>query len=190
MNVRLHITELCDRACPGCCMKQGQFKLEDVPSITSAQELPEGTELVLLTGGEPMKMPYRVEHVVREIEEHSPGTQVMVYTAGPQLWGSTLKVDHQDVRAFQDVASLVDGFTYTLHEPEDVPAFEELLRRGVFDPSLHSLRLNVFETVSVDDFAHLVPSELLLWDIRWNYVWIENCPLPKNEIFMRWDFTV
>lgn len=184
MKVRLHVTESCKRACKGCCMKQPEFSLDSVPAISSAKELPSDTEMVLITGGEPMMMPFKVMTIARDIDHYCTNARIIVYTAGPYARDRSLTIEEH--RLYRHVAAVVHGFTYTLHEPEDIPAFLALLEAGTFDPSWHSLRLNVFESVSIEDFPASVKADLLLWDIRWGYVWMEDCPLPEGEVFMKW----
>jgi hypothetical protein len=41
-----------------------------------------------------------------------------------------------------------------------------------------SLRLNVFKGVSV-------PKTWSNWIVKKNMVWIKNCPLPEDEVFMK-----
>jgi len=166
-------------------MKQAHFNLDDVPPISHMQYLPEGTEMVLITGGEPMLKPRHVLDVAYQVQDHDPGIKIIVYTAGPLL--SQHGYQYNLIVNWENVAKVVDGFTYTLHEPDDALAFCDMVNTGVFDPDRHSLRLNVFENVTPGDFPEKVSSDLLRWDIRWGYVWMKDCPLPKNEVFMRYQ---
>ena len=43
-----------------------------------------------------------------------------------------------------------------------------------------SLRLNVFEGIDISAL------NLERWKVKDNMVWLENCPLPKDEVFMRY----
>lgn len=115
-----------------------------------------GYNMVILTGGEPMLNPSLVVGVTHHIRCQTTAP-IILYTAKPE--GLPL------------VMPYLDGVTVTLHEQADVAPFLAL-------PKLHgSLRVNVFAGVEVGD----VPG----WQAKRNIEWIEDCPLPKDEVFMR-----
>jgi hypothetical protein len=42
------------------------------------------------------------------------------------------------------------------------------------------MRLNVFEGVTIPE-----DTDLSLWKVKEQMVWIKDCPLPQDEVFMR-----
>jgi hypothetical protein len=78
-----------------------------------------------------------------------------------------------------EIMPYLDGVTLTLHTKHDLLSFKE------FDETAKnlkgkSLRLNVFEEVGN-------VTTINEWSIKNNIQWIENCPLPQDEIFMRYN---
>jgi hypothetical protein len=115
-----------------------------------------GYDMVVLTGGEPMLNPRLVVEVATTIRRQSFAS-IILYTAKPQK--------------LPQVMLFLDGVTVTLHEQADVAPFLALPKlRG-------SRRVNVFAGVDVPD----VPG----WTMKRNMEWIEDCPLPEGEVFMR-----
>ena len=45
-----------------------------------------------------------------------------------------------------------------------------------------NLRLNVFKGI---DLMNVDTQHTALWKIKTNIEWVKNCPLPKDEVFMR-----
>jgi hypothetical protein len=77
----------------------------------------------------------------------------------------------------------LDGLTLTLHEQKDVAAFQTLqLWRGHYAKlvSDKSLWLNYFS-----DKVSLRNVNTMGWKLR-PLQWEEDCPLPENEVFMRY----
>lgn len=164
-KLRLLITEKCNRSCAGCCNKQ--WDLSKLPVTHDFTKY----DLIMLTGGEPLLYPATLLAVVAEIRKQNPQAQIIVYTAYAErvLW----------------VLPWVDGITLTLHAWSDVNPFYKL------DNLLHdaretgapwvknlSLRLNVFAGVEhVYNFN--------CWEKKVGIEWIEDCPLPDDEVFMR-----
>lgn len=163
-KLRLLVTTKCDRACPGCCNKQ--YDLDKLPPL-QWPDLPE-YESIMLTGGEPMLLNTEVlSLIINMIRVRAPNAPIFMYTA-------YLK----DPQKLHTILQLVDGVTVTLHDPEDGPRFRRLMAhipescfRG------KSMRLNIFKGVEVPTLPD--------WDIRENMVWIEDCPLPEDEVFLR-----
>ena len=95
-----------------------------------------------------------------------PKTAIFVYTA---------KTDN-------DVALLwtlvwADGITVTLHKQSDVEPFLKFAKKAIPWVGTKSLRLNVFKGIKMK-----YPKG---WIVKDNMVWQKNCPLPKDEVFMR-----
>ena len=89
----------------------------------------------------------------------------------------TYRIPAQNVDQLKEHGN-VDGVTLTLHTQGDVAGFyrlNEKLLTARLEPK--SLRLNVFKGIKVD-----VP---IYWQVKWDIVWLKNCPLPSNEVFMR-----
>lgn len=159
MKLRLLLWSECNRACPGCCNKQ--WNLDALPVCCDLT----GFEEVILTGGEPMLNPSAIHRVVAQVPSHVP---VIVYTA---------KVD--DLAEVLDLLTVVEGLTVTLHEQADVDPFLSLLA-ATRTWRHKSLRLNVFRGVQLP--SNFDPGA---WRVKADIVWIENCPLPTDEVFMR-----
>jgi hypothetical protein len=170
-QLRLLLWEECNRKCEGCCNKQ--FDLANLPVCTDFSQY----ELIMLTGGEPMLYPDKVVGVIKEIREQT-NVPIYIYTA---------KVD--DLHEIYKLMFMVQGWTVTLHDNNDVQPFRRLA--GFFDPYWYhskkkpSLRVNIFKDVDVSE----VPwkdNAYEGWKIKSNIEWIDPCPLPSNEDFMRW----
>jgi hypothetical protein len=84
-----------------------------------------------------------------------------------------------------DILPYLDGLTLTLHDQSDVGHFMQLdgileLLRTVDWVKNKSLRLNVFKEVQMRTYR---VSDM--WEVKKDIVWIKNCPLPEDEVFMR-----
>ena len=162
MKLRLLLFEECDRSCAGCCNRQ--WALESLPGCAEW----DGYEEIILTGGEPMLRPDYVKGVIDAIRVQVD-TPIYMYTAKTS-----------NPLAVLEILEMIQGITVTLHEQTDVGNFCWLLacikRADVRDKSL---RLNVFSGVNVNGF------DLSGWKVKDNIEWIPDCPLPKDEQFMR-----
>ena len=163
MKLRLLITDKCDRSCEGCCNKQ--WDLQSLPVAGGFSKY----DMIMLTGGEPMLFPSIIKSVVREIRVTNKDAPIIVYTA---------KVDEID--GFFDVYYHVDGFTVTLHEQKDVEPWYYIRQLILLNEKPMSLRLNVFKGVELGD------CDTTGWIVKRDIDWIEDCPLPEDEEFMRY----
>ena len=160
MILRLLVTAHCDRTCKGCCNKD--FNLPALPVCEEYSPF----SMVILTGGEPMLYPQRLRDLIRDVRAATQAP-IILYTAyahNPFL--------------LRDMLKLVDGMTLTLHTRKDVFAFlvfNELCK----DVQGKSLRLNVFRGIPLPE------GDYSKWLIKKDMQWIKDCPLPKDEIFMR-----
>ena len=163
-TLRLLLVDYCDRECEGCCNKD--WDLDNLPYEYNFGQY----QQVILTGGEPMLNPQLILEVVDQIKWQNEMTAVILYTA---------KVD--DWKGILAMMNVLDGLTVTLHEQKDVVPFFHLdyMMRLLY-PS-QSLRLNVFKGVKLTMEAGGI------WQIKDNIEWIKNCPLPKNEVFKRYN---
>ncbi len=162
-KLRLMLLEECEKNCEGCCNKN--WNIRELPVCLSY----DGYEEVLLTGGEPMLEPEFVEEVIAEIRQVNPKAKVYLYTA---------KVE--DITAAVRLLNKLDGMTVTLHTQGDVDPFAEFVKAVNLYHTYKSLRLNVFKGV---DIRHL--KDLYKWCVKSEVEWIKNCPLPSDEVFMR-----
>ena len=126
-------------------------------------------DTIILTGGEPLLHTARLVRAIGEIRKKNPAAKIYIYTAA---------VKH---KGFHLILDLSDGMTLTLHDKEDLTDFYDLdLLLNAFKlRKKKSLRLNVFSEV-----GRVKASDL--WVVKDNIEWIEDCPLPSNEVFMRY----
>ena len=158
------MTKDCPKNCKLCCNKN--FDLEKLPIVQHFDY-----DEIIITGGEPFaeKTEKITESLINYLKfvEVNPNRKVFAYTALPFA-----------VVGYHDI---LDGMTLSLHTKSDVNEFiwanMMLLSR---EDNLKSLRLKLFEGVTI-------PSDidLSLWEVTKDVKWIENCPLPSDEIFMR-----
>jgi organic radical activating enzyme len=162
--IRLIFTENCNRKCPGCCNKNYNFDDHPTWDINQARKSP----MIMITGGEPMLYARQVKALIRKIQAQKYNGHIILYTA--------LVLPYEG-RAAQEVLKMIDGMTLTLHEQRDIFAFKTfnslLELNGPYDKSL---RLNVFEGVTLPDYP------LPLWQIKKDRVWVDDCPLPNDEV--------
>lgn len=163
-KLRLLLTDKCNRNCVGCCNKD--WNLASLPVCTDF----DSWNMAMLTGGEPMLNPQLVIDVAYKFPLK---TIVVVYTA---------KVD--DITKTVEVLTHVDGMTVTLHEQSDIEPFllfnERIFGRKWVEQL--SLRLNIFRGVQLPSGV-----DLRLWKVKDDIAWIKDCPLPEDEVFMRYQ---
>lgn len=159
-KLRLLLTDKCNRKCDGCCNKD--WNLEEIPVCKDFSKY----DLIMLTGGEPMLNIGMILSAIEEIRE-STNAPIYLYTA---------KLDDVDDALL--VLGQVNGMTITLHEQSDVEHFKLFKKYASLDEK--SMRLNVFDCV---DISGVDTSEFIVKD---NITWIKDCPLPKDEEFMRY----
>lgn len=160
-KLRMLLFEECERSCEGCCNKD--WNLKELPTVYSYEKYEE----IMLTGGEPMLEPDFVKDVVEDIRKISSAS-VYMYTA---------KVT--DIEASVRVLDKLDGMTVTLHEQSDVAPFLEFIRAVNLYEKEKSLRVNIFKGIEVEK------ADLRKWVVKKDIEWIKNCPLPEDEVFMR-----
>jgi hypothetical protein len=126
----------------------------------------------MITGGEPMLFPFELLAFLGKWRALERPTlcrcKLIVYTAFVRDMETVIKV-----------LKASDGITLTLHEQLDVDQFEilnrELMLREIYDKSL---RLNVFKGV------RLPKTPLPLWEVKKDIVWLKDCPLAEDELYM------
>jgi hypothetical protein len=166
-KLRLLVTKYCPKKCLGCCNRN--WDLDSLPIVDNYDY-----DEILITGGEPLHSNILNKTLTLlkylNIVDINPERKVIIYTTQSNNVLSVL--------------DYVDGITLTIHHQRDVMDFIHLL----FDLENHnyealkkkSLRLNIFEGITLPDYANLS-----LWKVKKDMVWVENCPLPENEVFMR-----
>jgi len=163
-KLRLLITKKCNRHCEGCCNKD--WDLEKLPICKSFK----GYDEIILTGGEPMLFPNLVIDIINKIRIENPLAKIYMYTAFIFT-----------VRSLE-ILNLLDGITVTLHTQSDVKKFKWFNNHLFFSTKnfYKSLRLNIFNGIKLSKYINLNN-----WQVKKNIKWIKNCPLPKDEVFMR-----
>ena len=162
MNLRLLLTEECNRTCKGCC--NNGFELQALPVCESFT----GFDMIIITGGEPLLKFSELCEIVRRIRLET-SAPIIIYTAY-----------REDPDLLMKALELVDGITLTLHTRKDTEPFvkfNELIAKSPLTQK--SLRLNVFNGVSTGG------ADLSNWQVKRNIRWIKDCPLPTDEVFMR-----
>lgn len=156
-KLRLLLFKECNRNCAGCCNKD--WDLDSLPICDDFS----GFDFIMLTGGEPMLYPNIIISTVNRIREQT-SVPIILYTAMTE--------------GLDDVMPYLNGVTLTLHAPADITRFIEFDRNAA-NLEGKMLRLNIFKE------AGCVRETAWDWHIKNDMVWIENCPLPENEVFMR-----
>lgn len=163
-TLRLLLWAACNRSCWYCCNEQPQHDLDALPRGTRFS----GYKEVILTGGEPMLNPRRVKEAIADVRAQTD-VPIYLYTA---------KVD--PIEPALEVLALIDGMTLSFHEQKDVAEWRAFDAALAPEHRTKSLWLNIFHTVDTDgvDFGQ--------WGVKDGIVPIDPCPLPENEVFMRW----
>jgi MoaA/NifB/PqqE/SkfB family radical SAM enzyme len=171
-KLRLLVTDKCNRACEGCCNNDW-----DIAGLPVAEHY-SGYSEILLTGGEPMMNPPKVLEVAHAIREEDHEVPIYMYTA-------------KAVPAFNILGILlsINGITLTLHEQKDAEGFEYLNELLLTVPNrvltMKQLRLNIFKGVEI--YRGLHSFDMRHWVVKDGMEWEKDCPLPKDEVFMRYE---
>jgi hypothetical protein len=168
-KLRLLLSEECNRKCKGCCNKD--WNLDQLPVCIDYSQYSE----ILITGGEPLLNITKVLRCIKNIRQANPIAKIYVYTAWRERY----------IDIFNIINS-ADGITLTLHTKKDIQAFIEInncVKRWHWSikEENKSLRLNVFKGINLDNI------DLSMWKVQDQMIWVKDCPLPKDEIFMRYE---
>ena len=147
----------------GCCNKQ--FDLGNLPQPTHFDY-----DQIIITGGEPLLYLEQVVGFIKAIRLVSTA-KIIVYTA---------VVNPNDLFY---LLKYVDGITLTLHTRKDWYKFKDNEFRRLFPPEIvgnKSLRLNIFKEANAD-----ISQISSVWKVKHDIEWIEDCPLPENEVLMK-----
>jgi hypothetical protein len=161
MNARLLVTFDCPKKCEGCCNKHWKGTPAKPIEHYNYNEF-------LITGGEPMLFPERVNQLICDIRRENEEATVYLYTAT------------YNPLSLQYVLGKLNGVCITLHEQKDLPAFEAMIPYITANPE-KSYRLNVFGEV---DIRHVRMPDVANFRLK-HMEWITDCPLPDNEEFVR-----
>ena len=183
-KLRLLITSKCPQNCKGCCNKD--WELNKLPICYDYT----GYDEILITGGEPMLYHKQIPNIIKEIRTvHQDVTPIYIYTA--DVTPKKIKYIFAVEENYRP-----SGLTVTLHSHADAARFYHLVasKTGAF---LHddvneygdlSLRLNIFKGINVKAVEEDFPRCFRDWKIKDNIKWIKNCPLPKDEVFMKYNW--
>lgn len=162
MKLRLLLFTKCNRSCDGCCNKD--WDISAIPKVKDFTKY----RLIMLTGGEPLLSFNCIINTIKKIREQTDAP-IYLYTAAVDK--------HLRILA---ILGLVDGLTLTLHDKKDELDFTILnnMLLGTGIEKKVSLRLNIFKGINITD-------DLSLWNVKKDIEWIENCPLPEDEEFMK-----
>jgi pyruvate-formate lyase-activating enzyme len=164
-TARFIITKACQRSCPYCSnnytnILKKAIPLEKIDILRPYKE-------VLLTGGEPMLYPDRVEMFATALRAQNPEVKLYLYSAlyAPEL---------------DTLIKLLDGVHYSLHVPftdADVEGFIEVQNMA-----------RVWTKKSFRLYIHPdIPRALLIYPNSWKRLevkpWLseEECKLPAHE---------
>lgn len=171
-KLRLLVTKKCPRDCEGCCNKD--WNLDKLPVVKHYNY-----KEIFITGGEPLD-PYTTwgkTELLLDYLNHidvSPARKVYVYTTNTNSHNILWKCD---------------GVTLTLHDQQaadeffsyEYDKFKQTVKTLKYGHNkLVSLRLNIFKGIDIPDDV-----DLRDWVVKRDIVWIPNCPLPEDEVFMR-----
>jgi hypothetical protein len=109
-----------------------------------------------------------------DVKMENPDALIYMYSA---------KMDDPD--ALIGIMRYIDGVCLTIHEYKDGCHFVDLDWRlrtnSAFKMRDKSLRLNIFKEAGFE------LKYMNDWKIKYDMEWITNCPLPKDEVFMKWN---
>jgi len=175
-KLRLLITTDCDKNCKGCCNKD--WDIDRFPILPL-----HGWSEILITGGEPMLYPLRLDNLLSRIRKVNPDAKKILYTA------KMLDLNDNSGKEvlYHSIVNKLDGITLTLHNQKDADVFYMYHKNLMFilaklGKTDISLRLNVFKGLKFFKNKSVVDT----WQIKENIEWIDNCPLPKDEVFARY----
>jgi MoaA/NifB/PqqE/SkfB family radical SAM enzyme len=166
-NLRLLVTEICNRRCEGCC---NQFwDLESLP-VFSLDCLNSFDQLII-TGGEPMLIPDICESLAVLSRSINPDICIYLYTAKTK-----------PIENLINILPMLDGICITIHDISDLIPFldfnEWIVRNGIYTEK--SLRLNIFS----EEVKRLQINYPSMWIIK-DKKWIPHQHLNEHEVFMR-----
>ena len=185
-SLRILFTRECYRSCKNCV--NDQWDLDSLPEIENPayrdqRSFFQSFDEIILTGGEPLLYPGDLLTTTYHLKQQAPDSKIILYTA----WDG-----EEDL--LYPLFDYIDGLTYTIHERKDVEHFLDIAYLYWFyyhskelKPE-HSLRVNIFGGIDlpeVDEAGYGVSPLYDQWGIKKGLEFIEDCPLPSNETFIR-----
>lgn len=170
-KLRLLVTPDCNRNCPGC----GNEKC-DIESLPVERDFSQYKE-VILTGGEPLLHPEKVEHISLEVLSQNERAKVYLYTA---------HLHFMDPKEALRVMRVVDGITLTLHSQRDVYQF---FRFAYFINPILELLDKIYGKKSYRLYVKTGLSLVATPPSRWGVKLIEEveeCSIPEGKVVKRW----
>lgn len=174
-KLRLLVTSTCNRKCAGCCNKE--WDLQSLP-ISNLSELSEFDELII-TGGEPLLFPEETVGLAASVKKLYPHIKIYLYTAHvTAFWETFMRFKTEKNLEF------FDGFHITIHEDASEIEIDTLRQLQLFHYIFKekSMRLQIFPDVN-----HRITIYPRFWKRITFNPWIENCPLPQNEVFAQYS---
>jgi hypothetical protein len=165
-TMRLITTTHCLRNCEGCCNKD--HDICGLPIVTDEDY--SRHDAVMISGGEPLLFPLRLYHLLMDLKQWHPDLKTVVYGSSYTTgWAVDILTD------------VLDGLTWTVHEPEDI--MDLLALDNIVNDKGLSLRLNVFSNVDITGLDLKAG-----WCIKSGIEWIKDCPVPEDKIVRLKDF--
>lgn len=166
LKLRLLVTEKCLKNCEGCCNKDWDLKSLPIFDLNDSTMFDE----IMITGGEPLLFPGKVISLISSIRYTGFDKNIYMYTAKTSSFLPLLSVLY-----------LLDGITITLHDKQDLEDFNSFyVIWNTIRNNNKTFRLNVFKEAELPKDWNFAG-----WKIKRDMEWIKNCPLPKDEVFMR-----
>ncbi len=161
---RVLVTWDCLRDCDLCCNKNLPVELRSC-RLSDLRDY----DQVLLTGGEPMLYPEKLQEIIRELRSRTPVTKQKIY-----LYTALY------VPALEQLVNLVDGVHFTLHHPlrpGDLDGFRRFQNViGRYRGTYKTFRLYVEPRIS--DPVAIIPDRWARVEVK---PWMMECPLPEGE---------
>ena len=166
-KLRLLITDQCNRNCPKCCNKG--FDLKALPIADPTHLFNTHYDEVSLTGGEPLLVPTVTVSVASLLKTKPFPPKVYLYTA----WV-------EDASAYYMVMPFVDGVTVAIRSLRDSLKFQTIAHhyKSVFAGKHNRIKVFAKNLTHMPEATHFTIETA---------EWIDNCPLPEDEVFMRWS---
>ena len=176
MKARLIVTRACNRQCAGCC--NGYIGKGIIPEPRRVERLEDlmRYEEVMITGGEPVLVPFLSHGVAANLRARNYIGKILLYSA-------TFERD-----LYERITPLIDGIHFTLHAEAtsrdifDFMAFQDWVRHSKISGHL-SIRAYIDPRVQGE--VVIRPSVFKRLEVK---PWIDEgeCPLPEGEELLQW----
>jgi len=160
---RVIVTWKCDKDCDLCCNKN----LPVQPQPCTIEDL-QGYDQVLITGGEPMLYPARLEEIIKKLRAQAPENKVYLYSA---LYRP----------AMHHIVKLVDGIHYTLHHPFRQVDLDKFNRFHTMIDQYRDKSFRLYIDPRIDWVIPIRPDQWSRVEVK---PWMDACPLPEGEVLL------